>query len=170
MLSVIIYQAQDLFNLIFNKTVMAISVILGSLLTAIGYPKEVLAFILVLIIIDIATKQYSIVKKEYKNYTIKNYFKAWKERKLTSRALKNGIGVKTLLYLPILYVAHTACRLEEIVFGDVIANTLYTLLVVIEASSIIENFTDCGYTQLIPFLKYLRSKEESLTKSDDIVE
>ena len=145
-----------------DKAVWLISFVLGGILTAIGYPKEVLVFIAYLIAIDLLSKWFSIVKVCYGDFTWKNYWKAWAEKKLTSRQLKNGLGVKAIVYLPILYVAQKASILPEIIGGQYASQLFYSLMIVIEGKSIMENFRDAGYTQANSFLKIFNQKEKAL--------
>ncbi len=158
----------EFINLICNKAILGLSLVFGIILSAIGYPKQVLAFILFLTIIDTLTKHYSIVRINYGKFTLQTYCKAWKERKLTSRGLKNGLGIKTILYLPVLFVAHQVNILDEIMFGHEISNSLYSLLAIIEFRSILENFEDCGVRVLSGILKFIKVKEKSLSEGDTI--
>ena len=153
----------NFIDLITSKTIWILSLGFGIFLSIIGYPKEVVVFVLALCLIDIASKHLSIVVSNYQVFTIKTYLKAWKEKKLTSRAMKNGTGVKVMLYTPILYIANqlTLGNLSEsILFANQIGNILYTLLGFIEFSSILENFVDSGHDELLPFLNFLRKKEK----------
>lgn len=140
-----------------------VSLIVGTLGTALGYPKQVLIVILIAIILDTLTKWYSIVTVNYKQFTLPNFFKAWKDKNLTSRALKNGVGSKTIMYLPVLYLAHQASILPQIIGGVTMSNVLYTIILLIEGISIIENFIDCGYTGLTPILNFFKKKQEEVT-------
>ena len=158
----ILYNFAEGFSLLFNKVILFFSVLGGVLLSAIGYPKEVLMFILTMVVIDLLTKQYAIVKVSYGSFTLRNYCKAWKDKKLTSRELKNGIGVKTFLYMPVLYMAHKASVVPEILYGNVISNVMYTLLIIVEFTSMIENFILAGHTLFVPFLKFIKSKQQQI--------
>lgn len=162
MINMLFENACKFMNLAFNKVVMGLSLVFGTILSAIGYPKQVLGFILILTIIDTATKHYSIVKINYNAFTLKNYLRAWKDRNLTSRGLKNGLGIKTILYLPVLFVAHQVSILPEIIWGKEISNILYSLIAIIEFRSILENFEDCGAKGLSSILKFIKGKEEAL--------
>jgi hypothetical protein len=54
-------QASEIVLTMCNSIVLAISFLLGLVLSAIGYPKEVLVFLFTLIVIDLITKQYSLI-------------------------------------------------------------------------------------------------------------
>lgn len=166
MKNLVIAQVTDFFGSVCNYIIWLFSVLLGALLTALGYPKEVLVFIVVLIIVDILTKHYSLVRAKYNTFTLRKYFTAWKERVLTSRGMKNGIGVKVILYTPVLYIAHKASVLPEIMYGQTISSVLYSFLIIIEVVSILENYVDAGHTNLIPFLKFFKKKQLELFGED----
>jgi hypothetical protein len=168
MFNEIFNQALIILQSMLNKTLICLSVIISVFLGAIGYPKQVLVFILVLIIIDLITKQISLVAIKYGEFTIRNYFKGWTEKPaiLTSRALKNGVCVKTILYSPVLYMAHQFTIIPQMIGGNVIANIFYSLLLLVEISSIFENFIASGFTFFIPFLKYIKKRESEIFETE----
>ncbi len=149
-------------ELIFNKTILFLGVIFGLILTAIGYPKSVLAFIVTLVVIDTLTKFGAITKEHYKNITLKNFLCACFTNKISSKNMKNGLGVKSFFYLIFLYMAHQAGIHVEIIGGEYISNVLYSLLFIIESKSITENLRDCGYNGLNSLLKFFDNKENEL--------
>lgn len=157
----------DVVGLLFNKVLLFFSFVIGLLLSNIGYPKEILIFILTLIVIDLLTKQYAMTKVRFNDFTLENYIKAWKCRVLTSRELKNGLCVKAFLYFPVLYIAHNASILPQIIYGETMSNIIYTLLILVECSSIIENFILAGYDVFKPILKFIKKKENELIDCDD---
>jgi len=161
MFNEIIHQALIILQSMLNKTLLFLSVIISIFLGAIGYPKQVLIFILVLIVIDLITKQVSLIIVKYGEFSIRNYFKGWTDKPaiLTSRALKNGICVKTILYSPVLYMAHQFTIIPQMIGGNIIANIFYTLLLLVEVSSIFENFIASGFTFFVPFLKHIKKFE-----------
>lgn len=160
-------QSYQTLTLLFNKGIFFTSVLFGTFLSAIGYPKEVFLFILILVLIDLITKQYSIVVSNFKSFSLRNYKQAWINKNLTSRQIKNGITIKIILYSPILYISNKLGVIPEILYGSVISNILYTMLVLTEISSIFENFIECGYTGLIPFLKFINNKKDKLVEDED---
>jgi hypothetical protein len=164
MLNMIASQANDFFQLITNKFVIMLGFVGGTVLTAIGYPKQVLFFILWLIVADTITKHYSIVVINYKEFTLGNYRRAWKDKNLSSRGLKNGWGIKGLFYFPILFFAHQASILPEIIWGEIISNTIYSMLSIIEMRSIFENFEDAGYKRYSSVFKFISLKEDEMSK------
>ncbi|WDV47034.1 phage holin family protein [Clostridiaceae bacterium M8S5] len=157
----------NIFKLCFSKSIWILGSILGIILSEIGYPKEVLIFIVTLIVIDLLSKQYSIIIKNYGKFTISLFYKGWKDKHLTSRALKNGICVKVFLYLPVLYTAHKCSILFEVVYGKTISNILYTVLVLVELTSILENCIDSGFTNLKPILKFLKHKQDNIVSDNN---
>lgn len=157
--------AYNVLSLMFNKALILISLVFGLFLSSIGYPKEILIFILTLIIIDLVTKQGLIVVINYGKFTLKNYKNAWVDRHLTSRAIKNGISVKVILYSPILYFAHQLGVIPEILYGSVISSVLYTLIILTEISSIFENGIASGKKGLIPFLNFINRRKEELIEN-----
>lgn len=158
----VIEQTQYILALLFDKGLFITSLIFGIFLNAIGYPKEIFIFILSLVIIDIFTKQGSIVIIYYGKFTIRNYIQAWIDRHLTSREIKNGVTVKAILYSPFLYIANTICMLPQIIHGELISSVMYTMIVFIEISSITENFIDSGNKSLIPLLNFIKSKQKQI--------
>ena len=164
MFNEIFNQALIIMQSMLNKTLLVLSIVVSIFLGAIGYPKQVLVFILVLIIIDLITKQISLIIIKYGEFSIRNYIKGWtgKPAILTSRALKNGVCVKTILYSPVLYMAHQFTIIPQIIGADIISNTFYTLLILVEISSIFENFIASGFTFFVPFLKYIKNKEKEV--------
>lgn len=145
-----------------NWLVWLWSFLLGAFLSAIGYPKEVLSFLFWLIMIDLVTKHYAIVRAKFGTFTLRNYFKGWTSRILTSRSIKDGLGVKAMLYTPVLYIAHKLTVVDEILLADTMSLILYSLLVIIEIISILENFDDAGHREVAPFLKLFRKRKREL--------
>lgn len=162
LVSVLVEGFKHYARLVFNKAVLLPSVILGMILTAIGYPKSILMFITTLVVIDTITKVYAVVKKHYENVTLKNFLYACSTNKISSKNMKNGLGVKAFFYLVVLYMAHQASIHAEIMGGEYISSVLYSLLFVIEGKSITENLRDCGYNGLNSILKFFDNKEDEL--------
>jgi hypothetical protein len=158
----IFQQGYDITIRFFDKGILFLSTIIGVFLSSIGYPKQVIAFVVGLTILDIITKQISQVIINYKLFTLRNYFKAWKDKFLTSRQLKNGICVKVILYGFVLYSAHQLSVIPEIYLGKEISGVLYTALCLIEISSVFENFDDSGAKGLKPFLNFFRDKQKQV--------
>lgn len=155
-------QAQEILQVLLSKTIIVVSAIIGGFLSAIGYPKEVVLVILTLVIIDLATKHFSIVVIHYGEFTMRNYWRAWKDRHLKSRIMKNHICVKTILYSPLLYIAHKCTIMPEVLIGGAISSILYTGLLLTECQSIMENFIEAGYTDMIPFYGIFKKKKNEI--------
>lgn len=162
LVSVLVEGFKHYARLVFNKAVLLPSVILGMILTAIGYPKSILMFITTLVVIDTITRVYAVVKKHYENVTLKTFLYACSTNKISSKNMKNGLGIKAFFYLVVLYMAHQASIHAEIMGGEYISSVLYSLLFVIESKSITENLRDCGYNGLNPILKFFDNKEDEL--------
>jgi hypothetical protein len=163
-------QFVDIIVRFFDKGVLLLSLIFGAFLSIIGYPKQVIVFIVALTLIDIITKHISEVIFNYKLLNWHNYIKAWQDRILTSRQLKNGICVKVILYSCILYIANQLGIIPEILFGSEISGILYSLLCFVEISSILENAIHSGRTELIPLYNFFKNKQKEVIgdKIEDI--
>lgn len=155
-------QALELLQYLTNGVLWVFSIVFSTILTQIGYPKESIIFIVTLVSIDLLSKQYAIVRENYSSFSIRLYGKAWMEKKLTSRQLKNGLGVKSILYLPLLYMAHQASVIKEFMFGDTVSQVIYTMLMLIEMASIFENLRDAGHIEVNTLLKLVKSKQSEL--------
>lgn len=137
------------FNMVNNyidKMHLFFSLVLTVFLTAIGWHNhyEIVSFLVNLAILDIITKHISITIQAYKRFTIFNYFKAWKEKYLTSRKFRIGFFVKLFTYSVAFFIANKAQGLEQIFNGQLIANLIYSGIFVAEISSLGENFRDMG--------------------------
>ncbi|WP_336786969.1 phage holin family protein [Paenibacillus sp. MMO-177] len=163
----VLSQFLEMLHSMFNHAVLLLSFVLGVFLSAIGYPKEVLSFIFWLIIIDLCTKHYSIVVMNYGRFSIGNYISGWRDRHLTSRGMKNGVGVKALLYTPILFIAHKLSIVPEVVFGGAMSNILYSLLMIIEIISILENLGDAGHKEVKPLVQLFKRKKKELLEEEE---
>lgn len=155
-------QGMDIMVRFFDKGTLILSFILGVFLNQIGYPKQIISFIAILAIIDILTKHLSVVIVNYNSLSFSNYIVAWKEKKLTSRQLKNGISIKTILYSGLLYIAHQLSVVDGIFLGKEISYTIYNCIVLVELSSVLENFIDMGGKELIPIRDYIKNKQKQL--------
>ncbi len=164
-------------RILHNKTLWFLSLFFGFILTlikhifteifpttlvAIGFPKDIVIFIVVLVVIDTITKQCAIVKKYYGKINIKNFLKACVTNRISSKSMKIGLGVKVSFYLIFLYIAHQVSIIPEIIGRQIISNTFYSLLFLIETKSISENILECGYKNIKPLLKFLNIKEDEI--------
>jgi len=155
-------QILDIVTKFFDKGILLLSIISSIFLSAIGFPKQVIVFIVALTLIDIFTKHISIVIVKYGSLSLSNYCTAWKEKVLTSRQLKNGISVKTILYASLLYIAHQLGVIDGILFGKEISGILYSSIVLVELSSVLENGIAMGGTWLVPVLDLVKNKFKQL--------
>jgi len=159
-------QALDIITRFFDKGILILSFIFGVFLSQIGYPKEIVVFILVLSIVDILTKHISIVITNYSSLNFSNYFKAWQEKKLTSRQLKNGISVKVILYAILMYISNQLCVVDGILFGKEISGVIYSAIVFVEVSSVLENGIAMGGSGLIPVRDFIKNKYKQILGLD----
>lgn len=155
-------QACSIFALMFNKMIIILSMLGSIFLNIIGFPKEIIVFIFVLSVIDIISKHLSEVIFTYGSLTWGNYFKAWTDKVLTSRQLKNGITIKLILYSIALYIANQLLTIDGILFGKEISGVIYSALVFVELASILENGIHGGYTGLTPWLNFIKNKQKQL--------
>ena len=149
-------------QIFYNKTLWLLSFLFGAILTAIGYPKDIVVFIVILVVIDTITKQCAIVKKHYGKINFINFLKACITNRISSKSMKIGLGVKIFFYLIFLYIAHQVGFMSEIIGQKIISNTFYSLLFLIETKSIGENLLECGYNKIKPLLDFLNIKEDEI--------
>jgi hypothetical protein len=50
----------------------------------------------------------------------------------------------------------------EMILGETMSNILYSLLIIIEVISILENFDDAGHKDITPFLRIFKKKKAEL--------
>jgi len=155
-------QSTDTTIRFFDKGILLLSFIFGIFLGAIGYPKQIIIFIAVLTLIDVLTKHLSLVIVNYGCLSFSNYTKAWKEKVLTSRQLKNGICVKTIMYSCLLYISNQLCIIDGIIFGKEISGILYSAIALVEISSVLENGIAMGNSSFIPMLDFIKNKQKQL--------
>jgi hypothetical protein len=151
---------------LYNSTLWIASCIIGVLLSAIGYPKEVVLFILILTFIDIITKLYSLTIINSCCFSFYNFFKTWlKDRIISSNDMKNGIFAKCCIYGVFLFSANylVICQ-NNVWYAIAISNTIYTAMILLELSSVLENFSDCGYKKFDPFLDFFKRKQKEILK------
>ena len=159
-------QALDVITRFFDKGILFLSIIGSLFLSAIGFPKQIIIFIVALTLIDLVSKHISIVIINYKSLSISNYIKSWQEKVLTSRQLKNGIFVKTIMYACLLYISHQLGIIEGILFGKEISYIIYNSIILVEVSSILENGIDMGGTGLVPLLDFIKNKYKQILGLD----
>ena len=160
-------QSTDTTIRFFDKGTLLLSFIFGIFLGAIGYPKQIIVFIAVLTLIDILTKHLSLVVINYGSLSFSNYTTAWKEKVLTSRQLKNGVCVKTIMYSCLLYISNQLCIIDGIIFGKEISGILYSAIALVEISSVLENGIAMGNSNLTPMLEFIKNKQKQLFVSKE---
>lgn len=145
---------------------LILSFILTTFLALIGYPKQVIYFIMTLIVVDVITRWMSEVYKEYGAFSFSLFIKSWEDKILTSKKLKNGLFIKIFFYAIILLMAHQCSVVEEIYFGAAISNFLYSILIILDCISIIENMIDCGFSKFKLILKFFNRKKDELIEEE----
>jgi len=159
-------QGVDIITRFFDKWILLLSIIWTMVLSAIGFPNQIIVFIVGLVIIDLISKHISIVIANYGSLTFKNYFNAWGTRVLTSRQLKNGIGVKTIMYACLLYISNQLAIVDGILLGQEISYVIYNSIILVEISSILENFIIMGGKGLQPLSDYIKNKYRQILGID----
>jgi phage-related holin len=163
----IINKLNQVFNYLFVKGGIILTTILTLFLTAIGFPKSVIYFILSLIIFDILTRWFSIVYKKYGKFNLANFYKAWKERSLNSKKLKIGFFTKVFFYAILLIIAHQASIVPELAFGEVISNFMYSMIIILDMISILENMIESGWSKLKGMLAFFNKKKDELVGGNE---
>ena len=133
-----------------------LSFLITLFLSAIGYPKQVIVFVVVLMIADVVSRWVAEVVMAYDYFDLINFFKAWRYKVLNSKKLKSGLYVKIFYYAIILFIAHQASITEELAFGQLISNFLYSILIVLDCISIMENATESHFEKAVPILCYMK--------------
>lgn len=163
----ILNKLEQVWNQLILKGGIILSAILALFLTAIGFPKSVIYFILFLMIADILTRWFSIIYSKYGKFNLSNFYQAWKEHILNSKKLKAGFFVKVFFYAILLVIAHQASIVPELAFGQVISNFMYSMIIILDAISVIENIIDCGFHQFSPLLKFFKNRKSEIIKPFD---
>jgi len=147
-----------------NEMVWLVSLILTTFLSAIGYPKEIIVFIFVLVIADVISRMMAEVYKKYKTISLYYFVISWKgeDKTLSSKKLKYGLFAKIFFYGVFLYVANQTSIIPEVICGQAISTFLYSMIVVIEFSSILENSIDLGFKRFKPILQFFNKKRDEL--------
>lgn len=173
MINAICSKALSVLDYLFTKGGLFLSTLLTIFLSAIGYPKQIIFFIIALMIADIITRWYAIVKNKYERFTINIFFKAWKNGVLNSHKLKEGFFVKIFFYAILLIIAHQTSVLPEVTFGDLISNFIYSMVIILDCISVLENMTSAGFSKFKPILNFFKKKKDELIedkKSEEVAE
>jgi len=157
----------EVWNILSNKFILIFNIVLTAFLSAIGYPSQVIKFIVVLIFLDIITRWYAEVVEGYKYFSFINFLKAWKDGVLNSKMLKKGLFEKIFFYGIFLFVAHQTSIIEQITFGQVISNFLYSIMIILDLISIGENMVDSGYDRVKPILDFFKRKKKEIIGTED---
>lgn len=138
------------WNNFINDAHVIFSLILATFLTAIGWNNyyAVVSFLVNLAVLDIITKHIGLTIISYGKFSIKNYFKAWQNKILTSSKFKVGFFIKVVCYSILFYIANQVQISTEIFQGNIVANLIYSGIFIAEVSSLGENFRDMGFKQI----------------------
>jgi hypothetical protein len=159
LISFIISKAHSVWGYLIHQGGLILSLILTTILSAIGYPKQIIIFILLLIIIDVLTRWIAEVIMAYRQFTLYTFCKAWKDKVLNSKKLKHGIFLKIIFYTILLYIANQTGTIKEITFGQIISQFIYSTLVILDLISIAENMLDAGFSNAKFLVKYFKKKQ-----------
>ena len=163
-LDLVLERIQSFWDYMVYKGGIIFSFILTTILTLIGFPKQVINFIIFLFFMDILTRWYAIVVINYEYFSFKKFIQAWRDRKLNSKSLKRGIFVKLFIYFIILVIAHQAGITNEFIFGQVVSNFLYSILIILDCISIFENLLESGFAGANSILQFFKNKKNEITK------
>jgi hypothetical protein len=157
----------EVWSILSNKFMLIFNFILTAFLSAIGYPSQVIKFIVVLIFLDVITRWYAEIVKEYKHFNLYYFFKAWRDKVLTSKKLKKGLFEKIFFYAIFLFIAYQVSIIEQMQFGQVISNFLYSIMIILDTISIFENMVDSGFDSAKPILDFFKRKKTEITGTED---
>lgn len=151
--------------MIFDNITIGISFIITCFCSLIGYPKDILNFIAILVFLDLITKLYSIVLNKYNDFTPRLFIQACKERLITSRALRIGTLSKLMVYLPFLIVANFINIVDELSLLKFFSNLIYVIITTAEILSLLENLISCTHGDLRKYLEKAKGKVSTVGDS-----
>lgn len=143
----------------------AIAVVLAYCL---GYPavKTMLIAVLVLFVSDFITRFYAIKVQNG------GLYKAFLNKKFSSKAFWNGFIAKVMGYFVILTIANFATITPELsIIGGIVSTILYSALFFYEGISNLENLRDANFLAAIPILNKLKKEQEKflIAEADSVV-
>jgi hypothetical protein len=160
------YKIMSCWDYMILKGGLFFSFLLTTFLTAIGFPSQTIYFIIFLIICDILTRFHATVYKHCGYFSIRLFFKAWKEKVLSSKKLKNGLFTKILFYSILLYIAHQCKISDELYLGTVISNFMYSSIIILDIISILENMGESNF-KMASFIKTFFEKQKDKLIDDN---
>lgn len=135
--------------------------IVATLAYLIGYPSPILVMCLVLFVLDVITRLYSICVN---NGGLRRAFMLGK---ISSRGFWNGFMTKVVGYFAILTIANFAIITPEVSYiGNGIASILYVALFFYESISLAENLRDAGFVAANGILHKLNKEKDKLLDSE----
>jgi phage-related holin len=148
---------RNFFTSVFNALCSIFTVIIGGLAYCIGYPavQTMLVAVLVLFVLDFFTRFYAIKVQSG------GLYKAFVNKKFSSKAFWNGFLTKVIGYFAILTVANFAKITPELsLIGGIVSPVFYTALFFYESISNLENLRDAGLLAAIPLLNRLNKEKD----------
>lgn len=133
--------------------------ILALLAYTVGYPdkSQMLIMVTILFCLDILTRFKAISKESG------GLYKAFINKKLSSRRFIDGFITKLISYFVILTIANFSTSVSEIALvGTVISTVCYCGLFFYEIISLAENLRDMGFVAAEGFLKKFKEEKDKL--------
>jgi phage-related holin len=131
-------------------------------LSLIGYPKQAIKFIIILVVCDFITR----VSAEIIHAG--GLISAFRTKRISSRKFFTGFFTKVISYSVILIIAHQASITEELIFRDFVSNTLYGGLIIYDIISNLENLTEAGFRQAGSLLKIFKKKYKEIGLEEQV--
>jgi len=155
----IMMNLKTFFTHVYNALGNIFAAVLTGLAYCIGYPavQSMLIAVLVLFVLDFLTKFYAIKVQNG------GLYKAFLDKKFSSRAFWNGFLTKIIGYFVLLTAANFANTTPELnIIGTVLSPILYSALFFYELISNFENLRDAKFIIAIPILNKLKKEQEKL--------
>ena len=136
-------------NRVISKEVLVLSSEIALIFTLLGFDRSVTKFIFLLVLTDLLTKWYSLVVRNYGSFKIQNVLRAFHDGIINSNRLRKGVFGKVLMYIVLVAIASGLDHPEIknlILLSSYMSQFIYSVLVVSEVMSVLENFRDCGHS------------------------
>lgn len=166
---IILLSIKNFFSNFYNALCSIATSILTILMYCMGYPavKTMLIVVFILFISDFVTRFYAI---RVQNGTL---FKAFLNKRFSSKAFINGFITKIIGYFVILTIANFATITPELdIIGKVISPFLYGALFFYEIISNLENLRDANFLAVIPILNKLKKEQKKFgeDKKEEVID
>jgi len=159
----VILGLKSFFMHFLNSLCNMFTAIIGFLAFCIGYPavETMLVAVLVLFVSDFLTRFYAIKVQNG------GLYKAFINKKFSSKAFWNGFITKTIGYFVILTIANFASITPELsIIGGIISPILYGALFFYEGISNLENLRDANFLAAIPILNRLKKEQDKFFENE----